>query len=353
MKLFIKIILLTATAIHLNACSWIFGEDGLFRDRSHDYRQAKIEEPLSLPENLNSQTIDQSYDIPVISDHTSLDESFEVPLPEPISQDVDRDAVRINVLENERWILLNGSPGQVWPRLRGFFNLNQLPLQRTDATNGILETIWLTPKGEGALKERYRLRIEQGVQRGTCEVYVLQADIRAGQEDWPTQSSNPEREHIMTKEIAQYLADSTVAASVSMLAEQALDTSGKITLEEEANAGQLYIKLQLPFSRAWPSLKNALTKANFETTDLNRSEQRYYVTYSGRAEEKSEKPGFFSRLSRLFFSEKSDHTNGNYQIVMKSINEKSVAISILSDDGNEIEKSEAERLLKILKRYIS
>ena len=336
----------------VSACSWLFGDEGTFRDRSNDYRQATVEPPLDLPEGIDSDSIDDSYAIPPISDRTSLDDEFEVPKPEPLAEDLNRDSVRINTLADQRWILVDGTPGEVWPRLRGFLSLNQLAVQRADAVSGIIETAWLQPSGEDALRERYRLRIDQGVQRGTSEVYVLQADIRSGGENWPQESNNGEREKIMTQELAQYLADSSAAAAVSMLAQQAIDSSGKITLEEDANEN-IYINLTLPFSRAWASVGKALQKSGYNIDDLNRTEQVYYVNYVEIAEE--EEDGMFSWMYSWALSDDDDITAVGipYLIRLKDDNNGTVAISIEHPDSAQMSKSDAERLLKLIKRNIS
>jgi len=335
----------------LSACGWLFGDDGTFRDRSNDYRQATVEPPLELPEGIDSESIDDSYAIPPISDRTTLGEEFVVPTPEPLSEDINRDSVRINTLGDDRWILVDGAPGEVWPRLRGFLSLNQLAVQRADAVSGIIETAWLQPTGEEALRERYRLRIDQGVQRGTSEVYVLQADIRSGDENWPQQSNNAEREDIMTQGLAQYLADSSAAAAVSMLAQQAIDSSGKITLEEDAN-GTVYINLTLPFSRAWASVGKALQKSGYQIDDLNRTAQVYYVSYVEIAEE--EEDGMFSWMYNWATSNDEDErSEGIPYLIRLKDNSGTVAITIERPDNTEMSKSDTERLLKLIKRNIS
>ncbi len=336
----------------ITACSWLFGDEGTFRDRSNDYRQAKVEPPLELPDDMDSESIDDSYAIPPISDRTTLDDEFEVPTPEPLAEDVNRDSVRINTLGDQRWILVDGAPGEVWPRLRGFLSLNQLAVQRADAVSGIIETAWLQPSGEDALRERYRLRIDQGVQRGTSEVYVLQADIRSGPEDWPQESNNGEREKIMTQELAQYLADSSAAAAVSMLAQQAIDSSGKITLEEDASEN-VYINLTLPFSRAWASLGKALQKSGYNIDDLNRTEQVYYVNYVEVAEDEDD-DGMFSWMYNWASDDEDEVARGvPYIVRLKDTDSGSVAITIERPDNAEISKSDTERLLKLIKRNIS
>ena len=351
MKTYLKILFI-ASSVQLSACGWMFGDDGMFRDRSHDYRAAKNDPPLVVPRGIDSDAIDDSYAVPPISDRTALAAEFEVPRPEPLSTDVNRDAVRINTLGSLRWILVDGSPGMVWPRLRGFLNLNQLTVQRVDAVSGIIETSWLQPNTENALKERYRMRIEQGVQRGTSEVHVLQADIRAGEADWPSYSSNGDREKIMVEELAQYLADSAAAASVSMLAQQAIDSSGRVTIEQNTDT-QPYIKLLLPFTRAWAALGRALKKSGYDVDDLNRSEQRYYVHYREKTDEdEEEEKGFFSSLFS-FGDDKEEDKGTAYIVRMKQTSEGEMSIFVERQNGETMEEGEAERLLKAIKRHIT
>ncbi|MFA7552667.1 MAG: outer membrane protein assembly factor BamC [Spongiibacteraceae bacterium] len=352
MKLLLKLVIVAVVLLSLSACSWLLGDDGTFRDRGNDYRKATIEAPLELPSGMDSDSMDDSYAIPTISDRTSLGDKFEIPKPEPLAEDIDQDSVRINSLGNQTWILTDGAPGQIWPRLRGFLSLNQLGVQRADAAAGIIETTWLQPAGEETFRERYRLRIEQGVQRGTSEVYVLQSDTRSGSEDWPSVSNNPEREQIMTKELAQYLADRSAAVAVSMLAQQTIDSSGKITLEESSNA-ETFIKLTLPFSRAWASVGLALEKSKFKVDDLDRSEQVYRVHYLDTVEAEKNS-GFFSWLFSWADSDKDADEQGiAYYVRVKEIDDKSAAITIERQSGKTMDKVETERLLKLLKRHIT
>lgn len=352
MKLMLKWVTCTTVLLNVSACSWLFDDDAIFRDRSNDYRKATVEQPLTIPAGIESHSIGDGYAIPAISDRTSLDDNFEIPRPDRLSDDVSRDAVRINKLNNQRWILVDGSPGQVWPRLRGFLNLNQLAVQRVDAVSGIIETTWLQPAGEGQLPERYQMRIDQGIQRDTSEVYVLHADSRAGKDAWPALSSNDQRAELMTKELAQYLADSTAAGAVSMLAQQAIDTTGKITLEENAQQ-QPFIRLNLPFTRAWASVHRSLEKSGYTIDDLNLSEKVYYVHYKDKAANK-EKKGFFSRLFSWGSSDQDSADKGTPYIVrLANASDESIIITIESPDGETITKNRAERLLKLIKRTIA
>ncbi len=350
MKVVFKLCITLSLTLGTTACGWLFGDDGMFRDRSEDYRKASVEPALQIPDKLDSRALDDRYAIPQISDRTSLSEKFVVPRPEPL-REVSRDSVRISILGDTRWILVDGSPGQVWPRLRGFLNLNQLSVKRADATQGILETGWLQPQGEDALRERYRLRIEQGIQRGTSEVYVLQADIRAGRDQWPDSSSDPEREKVMVQELAQYLADSQAAAAVSMLAEQAIESTGRVTLKESQQS-QPYLQLRLPFPRAWASVHSALEKAGYSVEDLNRDQRTFYLKYTESKDEDEKEAGFFSRL---FGGGDEQPATTRYLLHVRESDNKpeTVTITIERESGEGMAQEEAKRQLKNIKIHLS
>lgn len=347
---FAKLCLCIPMIASLSSCGFLTGDDGVFRDRSNDYRQAVIEPSLQMPAGITANVANKSYDIPVTSDRTTLDDEFVVPGPEPLSEDVGRDAVTISSLSEQSWILVNGSPGKVWPRLRAFLSLNQFAVARADATSGIIETTWLQPTAENISQERYRLRVEQGVQRETSEVYLLQSDASDNQTEWPTESSSSERESLMLRELAQYLADNSISASVSMLAEQTMDSSGKIIIEE-SNDGQPFLNLQLPFTRAWASIGNAAKKSGFEINDLNRSERQYFIQATQALNEDGKKPGFFASW---FSSSDDDQANGEkYLLSVQEQSNNNVHISIKQVNGELLEKADAERLLKLIKRHIT
>ena len=66
----------------------------------------------------------------------------------------------------------------------------------------------------------------------------------------------------MLQAVAQFLANSAGTAPVSMIAEQGISAGGKISMQE-APEGYTYIRLDLPFDRAWASLGRALEASTF------------------------------------------------------------------------------------------
>lgn len=337
---------LAALLLTLSGCGWLMGDEGIFRDRSDEYRKAQLEPALRIPPGLNGEVIDDAYPIPGISESVSLSEDFVVPRPDPLEGDPSAQMVKIQRLGSDQWILVEATPGQVWPQVRGFLNQAQLSTDRVDPGMGIIETSWLEPQDGNLRSERYRFRIEQGVQRGTSEVYILHDLI--GGDAWPEASESSERESAMIQELAQFVANNSAEGVVSMVAERALDSRGKVFLQRDEDR-QPYLDLQLPFVRAWGALGLALEKAGLEVEDLNRSERRYWVR--AQPEVDPDECGWFSRLFGCGEIDPADIRS--YVLEMQPAEEQSVTLRIRSADDRPLSPQDAERLLNRVKGFIS
>ena len=354
MKKYVVLMVLLANTVILSGCGWLFGDKGLFRDRGDDYRRATVENPLVVPPGLSKAVSDEDFAIPSIAYLAPLEGKFEVPRPEPLSGNADAELVKIQRLDDASWVLVAAAPGEVWPRVRQFLTTNQLTVVRADAAAGIIETAWLQPKAEGTLRERYRFRIEQGVQRGSSEVYVVQADSSAGERAWPEHSSNREREAEMTKALSQFIADNGSAGAVSMLAQRGLDSKGKVFLHKAAGENA-YLHLELSIDRAWASLTTALPKAGFTTEDTNRSEREIWVRYEPPKEEEEQK-GWWGRFwSWVFWSTDatSIHKNVIYILRMQAEGGDAVRINVVRQDNKPVTAAIEEELLNRIKNKLS
>lgn len=353
---------LVAASVALGGCGWLFGDKGVFRDRGDDYRRATLEKPLVIPPGLSKSAIDDEAPIPATTNSASLEGRFVVPRPDPLEGNPDAELVKIQKLGGNTWILVDASPGEVWPRVRQFLTTNQLTVLRADAGAGIIETGWLLPRAESAQRERYRFRIEQGVQRGSSEVYVLQADTGAGENRWPVASSNREREDEMVKALAQFIADNGSTGAVSMLAQRQIDSRGKVFLNRKPGE-QPYLLLELPFDRAWASLTSALPRSGFTVDDLNREQRELFVHYEPPKELEEDK-GWWRSFWSWVFGEKEEniHKDVTYVVhVDPSAPEKpnaatgdgAVQIRISRQDGQPLTNTVEEQLLNFIKGNLS
>lgn len=329
-------------------CGSFFGDDGLFRDRSEDYKKAPELPVVTLPEGASSQRLREIYVIPAVQDKIVLEGEFEVPRPAPLVGGGGAEVVRIQKLADQSWALIEVAPGQVWPQVRSFLAAAGMQVTRADARAGVMESNWVTLENQ-SLPSRFQFRIDQGVQRGTSELHVLQMSRGAATQDWPARSDDPEQAHEMLRAVAQYLADSADTAPVSMIAEQGISASGKVALDE-AEEGYTFIRLALPYDRAWASLGLALERSAFEVSDRDRSTGTYYATFIGPEDE--EESGL---MSWLWSSDESNPMAGEkFLIIMEQQDADSVIIRLRpQEDLSGFNKREEQGLLSLIKGNIS
>ena len=331
----------------LNACGYLFGDGGMFRDPSEDYKKAPEVPVIAVPEGKNSDFSQEIYAIPQVDDSLILEGEFEVPRPTPLVAGASDEIVRIQKLGDQTWALVAMAPGEVWPQVRSFVTASGLQIARVDARSGIMESGWVELTGQ-PMAARFRFRIEQGVQRGNSELHVLQMSQVGDVSSWPATSDNKELEGEMLRGVAQYIANSTDAASVSMVADQALSASGKISLQESPE-GYTYVRVGLPFSRAWASLARSLQRSTFEITDRDRSTGVYFARFIGPSAE--EDGGWFDWL---FNEEEHPLAGRDFLVTMTSENEQQVVIRIKSAPGGEpLGKREEQSLLTLIKGSIN
>ena len=348
----IKLALLILLVSFCTGCGYLFGDEGIFRDKSQDYKKAREVAPITVPEGEDSSSIGEIYPIPPITDNILLAGQFEVPRPAPLLAGVQDEQVRIQTLGDESWAVVNTAPGQVWPQIRAFLSVSQIPVARVDARLGLIESGWVTLEGE-SMASRFQFRIDQGVQRGTSELHVLQMSQVGDVNAWPETSSNHSQESEMLLAVSQYIANSADSTPVSMVADQAISAVGKISIQEGPD-DDIYIRLSLPYDRAWASVGRAIEDSNFEITDRDRSAGQYYVRFLGV--ETEEEAGWFDWI--MDSDDDEPMADQSFIISVESLDELDVAIRIDQQaalEGTEfraMEKRDEQALLALLKGNI-
>lgn len=336
-------------ALSLSACSFLFGEDGLLPQQDEEtYASASEYEAIKVPADLDSDAIQSNYPIPSVARSIQLEGMDEVPRPAPLTAGSEYDAVRIQRLGDQSWVLVSVPPGQLWPQVRAFLSASNIGVAATDPAAGLIDSQWVKLE-DRPLSTRFRFRVDSGVQRNTAELYVLQQDRSPDDSDWPRQSDDLELADNMLRNVAQFIANSADAAPVSMIADRAMGGDGRIEMEEDDTEARL--RLELPFDRAWASTNKGLTDAGFAIDDLNRSEGVYYVTYQGDKDE--EEQGWFSWLWGS--EEKNPLIGRQFQVRMMaaSDSERRVYIRIVDRDGAALPRREQQGLLTLLKGNIN
>jgi outer membrane protein assembly factor BamC len=344
---FLRSIVCLLLVVFTAGCGSLFSDEGMFRDRAEDYKEAPEPPVIEVPQGKNKDALREIYVIPEVQDKLLLAGEFEVPRPASLVSGNSAEVVRIQKLGEQSWALVGVPPGQVWPQVRSFLAASNMQVARVDARSGIIETAWLTLEGQ-TLPSRFRFRMDQGVQRGTSELHVLQMNRRTQDDAWPAANSDdPEQAVDMLRVVSQYLADSAETAPVSMIAEQGIEASGKISLQETPE-GQTYIRLVLPYDRAWASLGKALEDSTFEVVDKDRSEGVYYARFLGPEDDES---GFFDWL---WDDESAEPGMGQmFNVSMQAGEPGAVRISLEpEDEALPFGKREAQSMLTLIKGNI-
>ncbi|MFJ3484081.1 outer membrane protein assembly factor BamC [Pseudomonas sp. NPDC090202] len=297
-----------------SGCSWLFGQDGYFRDRSSDYLEATQKPPMQLPEGMQqAKRLDPLLPIPRnVADDTEKGE-FKVPRPQPLSATQDSSDYTLQKSGDNRWILAQRPPAEVWPVAHQYFEDNGFRIAEERPQTGEFNTTWqrtdelsaavakrLSAGGVAAGNEtRVRVRIEPGVQRNTSEIYVVSVQRPAGSSDepsFPSRTTNVSLDSELTDDmLASMSRTAEKGGSVSLLAARDFDTPSRVSLSEDGS-GNPVLNLGADLDRAWSSVGRALNQGDWRVEDINRSLGLYYINLAEKADKPENKPGFFGRM---------------------------------------------------------
>lgn len=331
----------------VTACSYLFGDKGLFRDSAGDYREASEMPPIDLPNGTASNQLVDIYPIPAIESDPQFGDPDKVPRPAPLVSASADQLVRIQKLGEDTWALVAIAPGQLWPQLRSFLSAASIDIARMDARAGIIESTYLTLE-EDPRPTRFQFRVERGVQRGNSELHVLQMFQTSDGDAWPAKSDDFFLESELLRGVAQYVANSADTAPVSMMAEQSISAGGKVSLGDDDQGG--FILLELPFDRAWASIARSLDQSGFDITDRNRSEGRYYLRYVGD-EDEEEGSSWFAWLGG-----DDDHPAEGVPLILDVASQETERMIIrmsFEEGGESLTREQIDALLVLIKGNIN
>ncbi len=340
---------LAGITLSLSGCG-LFSDDGALRNRGDDYREAREMAPIVVPEDLDKGALGQLYVVPTIPETSILDETAAVPRPQSVSSNLLEQEVKIQSLGGKRWILINRTPGEVWPRVRNILNSNGIPTAVADAPAGVIETEWVQLQNDNTAKHRYRFRIEQGVQLKSTEISILHSQTgvdSVATPAWPERSTSDDREQSMAEVMANALAGDLSSGTVSLLA-QSIGGGSKVDVVAPKN-GEPYLLVKLDYNRAWASVGYAVSREGFSIVDQDRTAGIIDVHYGDSEEE--EGPGFFKRWLGLA-EDASAPLGANYQVRVRA-GDGGVQVRVTDAEQGAVERTQALRLLKKIRANLS
>ncbi|MGM0434736.1 MAG: outer membrane protein assembly factor BamC [Pseudomonadota bacterium] len=267
------------------------GGCGLFPDRSLEYREAPLGEPLQVPEDLSSQSFESEYVIPEVRGDATVEQDgeFEIPRPPDLTGQIMENNYQVSRSGDLSWLMVNDVPGRVWPAISDFLNDRGADVAYGDPRAGVQQTGVLNRSArgrewigiDGLDQERpliLQVRVAHGVQSGSTEVQarLLSVEDSPGERlDWREEVEYPGLEQNVLKDLADYLEANADTKTYSRVALN-LPRDERVSREREGGETQA-LALDLAFDRSWAEVEQVLESMDLAVVDRNRDEGVWYL----------------------------------------------------------------------------
>ena len=303
----------------VTSCSIIGGPNGYFPEKKYDFLEEEIEADITLPTNLDSPDTENHYPV---GDPSNLENVLEVPKPRQIFSSSGDSSLQLRRLGELMWIYIETLPSTSWPISKNYWDTSEYDVIKADPVSGEIDI-------DFSQSSKLQMRVEHGIKEASTEVFLYKINKISGDIE-----SDPEFVQMEMEKMIDYYADSLSNFTGTSLAAQNLNEMKKAKIFTED--GMTVISLDLNFDRAWSSVSKALNAAEIVTTDRDRSNGTFYVSFAEKDE----------RRFRLFGGRSSnDNTQNNqfgqssqFEITITQENNKSY-VRAISKNGN-IEESE-------------
>jgi len=354
MKLIVKFGVV-AVAAALSACS-VLETDKI------DYRSATKGPSLDVPPDLTQLARDSRYVVPggpVSASSFAVGQAGpSVPTAAAAVGDV-----RVERAGNQRWLVVNRAPDQLWGPVRDFWQESGFLLAMDQPNLGILETDWAENRAKlpqdiirstigkvfdsvysTSERDKFRTRLERAPNGGT-EIYIshrgmveVYSNTQKDQTVWQPRPSDPELEAEFLRRLMVRLG----APQAQAQAGAALPTDQRSSRVATVN-NQPVLVIEEPFDRAWRRVGLALDRTGFTVEDRDRSQGTYFVRYVPPNPDKKE-PGFFGKLfSRATAAEQPL----KYRINLKTEGQ-TTTVSVLNASGAPESSQNAQRIVQVI-----
>jgi outer membrane protein assembly factor BamC len=366
----VRTLVLIGTAVLMLTACGVMDKVAPGRDKV-DYKKSKAIDNLEVPPELSSSTINEAPES-LGSAGTSYSEFGATQpsrdatgvLPAHAGVGVERDG-------DQQWLVVQGSPEQVWPRVREFWLQEGFLIRMEDPRVGILETEWAENRADipdglirktigkaldavysAATRDKYRVRLERGLEPGMTEIYLthrgVEEVITGGAVDstpvWKPRESDPELEAEMLKRMMVFLGVEEQRAQTLLARSEKKQVRAELV--SDSSGSMLVIKED--YSRAWRRTGVALDRIGFTVEDRDRSTGTYYVRYNDPLGEQEEK-GILSKLA--FWSSDDEESAAEYRIELQASGPTTNVI-VNNSQGVRDTTTTAKRILTLLEEQL-
>jgi len=194
-----KLLLLTLLLTLLAACNTLPNVEEMLPDRKVEYKKSKqAEANLEVPPDLTTNSISDSLVIPGAMGSGSASFSDFANRETPVAGVSNQGSVipqlqdiRVQRDGDQRWLVIKGSPDNVWSRVVDFWQENGILMVEQDPSVGVMVTDWVENRADiksdfitnsvrklfdgvysASTRDQYRVRIERGGDEGVVELFL-------------------------------------------------------------------------------------------------------------------------------------------------------------------------------------
>ena len=277
--------------------------------------------------------------------------------------------VRIERAGTQRWLVVPGSPEQIWPAVKEFWQQTGFVVNVETPEAGVMETDWnenrakipesgirgLVGRALNSLystseRDKFRTRLERGAQAGTTEIYISHRGMEEvfvtenkDQMRWQPRKPDPDLESEMLRRMMVHFGVDGERAQTQVAAAK-LEPQAKLS---RGGAAGSMLALNDQFDRAWRRVGLALDRVGFTVEDRDRSKGLYFVRYiDPDADIKTtEEKGWFSKLK--FWGNTKIQSKEQYRILVQA-DGSGAEVRVLDKDGTREQSDTANRILTLL-----
>ncbi len=370
---------LLALSIALGGCS-----GSLLESKRIDYKSAKqIERPLEIPPDLTAPQRDDRFAVPDVAPRGvatySAYTADRAGQPAKVSSGpqvlTKSDTMRIERAGTQRWLVVGGTPEELWPQIKDFWLELGFILDTDSPEIGVMETDWAEDRAkipqdfvrstigkvfDGLFstpeRDKFRTRLEQGKEAGTVEVYIshrgmmeIYPNEAKDSTIWQPRPADPELEAEMLRRLMVRLGAEEARAEAAIATPQQAAERARIA---SAVDGQVMLVMDEAFDRAWRRVGLALDRIGFTVEDRDRAQGLYFVRYvDPDADNRSPEKGFLSGLAFWRSNDKTVAGGSEYRLRVQGQGEAS-RVSVLTREGGLDNSETARRMLGLLQEQL-
>ncbi len=198
-RFFFSSFLLITCLVWLTACS-----------TNTDYLESSTLPPIDPPEDLDKDRLGELYPVPDLSDKRSP-KKFSVPFPPTVGTQDDANVASWQTMSEQSWVLNAKAPATTWTQLLNFFQTRQIPVAKRDLSSATMTTGWFGEALQAGYLVRYQLRLEQGLQPDTTEVFITNQKTQASLPEFESETLGQDFQSLADPNHGKWLADQLVA----------------------------------------------------------------------------------------------------------------------------------------------